>query len=470
MAAAQAPIVSYRLVDCPIRIQEVADARPTEIHCGRASLPENRQAPADSRRVSLFFIRIPPETDRGNAPLLHLAGGPGDAASASLGFWLDSIFHKDYEIILVDQRGSGLSLPSLDCPEYGVAARKDWLRDCRQRMIAAGVDLLQYQADAVVWDIYDLLGALKLEHAHLYGNSYGSRLALLLASIAPARLRSMTLDGVYPPARHDLEELAASSYFALERLFDDCEAEAACRARHPDLRETFYQVVAAMNAAPPELTNMGKAAGIRLDGDQFLAWIIGILRYKSAIPILPALIGDFSEGAYDLLLMIDAFVKTDDRRADETRSEGFELSLRCSDDARLATSGRPRENALPDADAVLRMAKSAVQHFRDQCEVWDVPPAPATIAQAVTSAVPALLLSGAYDPATPPHWARFAASRLSRSWQVVFPHLGHGVLESEECAAKLMRAFLSDPLNEPTADCLSLMGPPEFVERQKDGG
>ena len=470
IAVAQAPVVDYADLACPDHILAQAGAKASHVRCGRALLPEDRHAPENGRRVNLFVLRIQPQSGAENAPILYLAGGPGDAASAELGFWLESVFHQDFEIILVDQRGTGLSRPSLDCPEYGDSEGEDWLRDCHERLLAEGVDLSQFQALSVVRDIHDLLVALELEQVNLYGNSYGSRLALLLATIAPERIRSLALDGVYPPPRYNLAELASNSQRSLERLFADCAADAACHATYPDLRDKFFRVVADMNAAPPELYHLGESAGWTLSGDQFLAWTIGVLRYKEALPILPSLIAAFDAGIHDQFVMIDAFLKAPYRGDSEAHSEGFELSIRCGEGARHALAETSHEYSLEVAEAILRVTNPVVELFGEQCALWDVPPAPAMIAQPVASDAPALLLSGAYDPATPPHWAQAAAERLSRSWHVVFPHLGHGVLESDECAARLLRAFLLAPWNEPEDECLSFLQPPAFVERAKDGG
>ncbi len=464
-AGAQEPAVETTAVACPERFLDEASAMEARISCGRALMPENHQAPDTGRRVNLFFLRISPQAEEGNAPILHLSGGPGDPASANFIFWLATPLHQEYEIILVDQRGTGLSLPSLDCAEYGEVEDDDWIRACRQRLVEQGVDPAQYQYLSVVRDIHDLLVALELEQVNLYGNSYGSRLALVLSSLAPERIRSIVLDGVYPPPRNDLAELTSNSQRALDQLFADCEADAACHALYPHLRDMFYQAVAEMNAAPPELYHLGESTGWTLDGDQFLAWTVGIMRYQESLPILPHLIASFDAGVYDLFVLIDGLLKMPHWNDRDFRSEGFELSVRCSEDARLADLARDDATVLAVSETMARVIDPVVQLLRDECALWNVPAAPDMISQAVKSDVPALLLSGTYDPATPPHWAQFAAEHLSRSWHVVFPHLGHGVLESDECAGELMRAFLSDPLQAPSAECLSFLKPPQFVEQ-----
>lgn len=466
--AAQDDSAAYSAVKCPASVKLNAGADEFRIACAKISLPENRMERENGRRVELFVLRISPAEDIGNAPIMHLAGGPGDASSADLAFWLGSTLSDNYEIILVDQRGTGLSQPSLDCPEYNDAEDERWIGDCRRRLTEQGIDLSQYQGMSIVWDFHDLLVALELDQINLYGNSYGSRLAMLLTTIAPERIRSMTLDGVYPPPRYDLAELAYNADQSLERLFKDCRADAACHYLYPDLREMFYRVVAEMNAEPPELHHLGESTGWILNGDQFLAWTIGALRHKEALPILPALIAMFDAGVYDLFVLIDGFAKGPHWHDLDFRSEGVELSVRCSESQTLAGRERANDIKWEIADEISSLLDPLVQHLLDQCEIWDVLSAPIVFARPVASDVPALLLSGAYDPATPPHWADFASAQLSKGWSFVFPNLGHGVLEAEECAARLMRAFLESPAEEPAAECFLELGPPQFVEQETD--
>jgi pimeloyl-ACP methyl ester carboxylesterase len=60
-----------------------------------------------------------------------------------------------------------------------------------------------------------------------------------------------------------------------------------------------------------------------------------------------------------------------------------------------------------------------------------------------------LIITGQYDPATPPSDARSAASRLKRARLVIVPHSGHtaGGLTDAACIPRLVAAFLetADP-------------------------
>lgn len=447
---------------CPESLTEQA-ALHDAITCGWLQVPEDR-AKLDGDWIKVFFARLASRQQTDSAPLLVLAGGPGDAASSDIDYWLSTDLHQERDIILVDQRGVGMSQPSLDCPEFGGDL---WLLTCRERLTSRGINLSAYNSLSIVRDILDLLVTLELEQVNLYGNSYGSRIALLLADFAPERIRSMVLDGVYPPPKSDIVDLAHNTVRALERLFDDCEAAPACHNMNPDLRLRFYDVISDMNESPRELYNMGENAGVFMNGDEFLLWSADMLAYPGAVPILPALIASFHAGSYDFLLSINEFVKAPYWDAEDTHGEGVYLSVRCSDDLKLDTYSRWLANSEVVKEEISNALNPIIRKHLADCELWNVRPSPAPLDRAVESDVPSLLLSGAYDRTTPPHYGDFAAEHLGVSWHYVFPSAGHGVLETEECANLLILAFLSNPNHPPAHDCLNAVHPPDFAMEQR---
>jgi pimeloyl-ACP methyl ester carboxylesterase len=72
---------------------------------------------------------------------------------------------------------------------------------------------------------------------------------------------------------------------------------------------------------------------------------------------------------------------------------------------------------------------SLVEQIFDRCQVWNVKTTGEIENQAVASPIPALILSGEYDPITPTRWARLAAQNLPDSDVLVFPAVGHTVLD-----------------------------------------
>lgn len=94
------------------------------------------------------------------------------------------------------------------------------------------------------------------------------------------------------------------------------------------------------------------------------------------------------------------------------------------------------------------------------CAAWPGGIAPARENAPVVSAVPALLLTGFYDPVTPPAYGESAVTTLSQGRHVLFPGDGHGVEgNSRTCAATVFAAFIHDPhgpLDTSCADQLQL--------------
>jgi pimeloyl-ACP methyl ester carboxylesterase len=78
------------------------------------------------------------------------------------------------------------------------------------------------------------------------------------------------------------------------------------------------------------------------------------------------------------------------------------------------------------------------------CDVWPRGVAPADASTPVASDVPALLLSGALDPVTPPAYAAEVAKTFSHSKQVVARGYGH-VVTPRACGPRLVAAFIDDP-------------------------
>jgi pimeloyl-ACP methyl ester carboxylesterase len=81
----------------------------------------------------------------------------------------------------------------------------------------------------------------------------------------------------------------------------------------------------------------------------------------------------------------------------------------------------------------------------------------------VVSDIPVLLLSGEYDPITPPAYAeRVMAEGLSNGLHVVGRGQGHGLV-GIGCVPRLLRAFLEEPApGELDASCLALEPPTPF--------
>ncbi|OZA78907.1 MAG: alpha/beta hydrolase, partial [Caulobacter sp. 39-67-4] len=129
-----------------------------KVDCGNLIVDEAR-GKAGSRRISIAVAIVRASTPKvGLPPVIYLHGGPGGAAVASVPRLLQRPAARDYigidqDWIFIDQRGGGLSDPSLDCPganltDVGPPSDQDAdaIVACLQAFKAKGVDLSRYNA------------------------------------------------------------------------------------------------------------------------------------------------------------------------------------------------------------------------------------------------------------------------------------------------------------------------------------
>jgi len=124
--------------------------------------------------------------DPAGEPVMVLHGGPGAACSPVMARFFDP---ARYRVILFDQRGCGLSEPTV--ADAGPA-----------------VALARNTTDDLVEDINRLRDALDIKGPmHVFGGSWGSTLALVYAIRYPANVASLILRGIFLGRREDLDYL-----------------------------------------------------------------------------------------------------------------------------------------------------------------------------------------------------------------------------------------------------------------------
>jgi pimeloyl-ACP methyl ester carboxylesterase len=100
------------------------------------------------------------------------------------------------------------------------------------------------------------------------------------------------------------------------------------------------------------------------------------------------------------------------------------------------------------------------QVMANRCENWLVDPAPIEVKDPVTSDIPALILQGGYDTATPVYMGQTAASELENDTYVLVPQQGHGTwTAAESCVGQIATAFIQNPDAELDLSCLDSRRP-----------
>jgi pimeloyl-ACP methyl ester carboxylesterase len=368
---------------------------------------------------------------------------------------------------MFNQRGTHYAEPFLACPgrtefqwelaeqelalEERNQAEVEFLLDCQDDLLSQGINLSAYNSAENAADVNDLRVALGYEQINLYGISYGSRLALTVMRDHPQGIRSAILDGVLPPQANLNQDIAMNAYRALNTVFEDCEADAVCSQAHPDLESTFHQVVDKLNANP--VTIQLDEGSVTVDGYVFVDTIFQLLYSPTAIPWVPYIIDEASQGSYPE----SSIFAVPDRT---TRAPGMRYSVWCREE--VAFESRDEAFALAAELPTVYGEFFAGAFDWDVCASWEAGIADPIENEAVVSDIPALVLSGRYDPVTPPAWGRMAAETLHNGFDYELSISAHGAMRSNSCALEIGLQFLDDPTTEPDVSCLDELGSLEF--------
>lgn len=458
-ATAQSQAASVDTEPCPDHLIQLADMR---VKCSRLHVPEDRSSD-EGYSISLFVARLSAREDNDQPPIIYLAGGPGDSATAETDWWLSTRLRDERDIILIDQRGTGLSRPSLNCPEFDTRAAVDRLARCRDRLQAAGIELAAYNADSMTQDIADLIKVLELDQVNIYARSYGARQALLLARKLPQRIRAMVFDGAYTGAESALESAAANTRQSLQRLFADCRASEACNAAYPQLSKQFAQAAATLDAQPATVDGVLPNAKLQLDGRSFVFLLRDMLADSTWLPYVPALIASIAQEDYGYPASVASDWVEAGSRGGDTHSEGLYFSAFCLDEARLTTAEEIEASGETLPSALWQVVQLSLDLLAD-CRRW-VDAADTVRTDEQPHEIPTLYLSGAYDPITPSAGDHAESPSV---WRLVLPHIGHDVLENEPCAEAVIGAFLANPTRRPSDSCLEVLRTPTFHIRENE--
>jgi pimeloyl-ACP methyl ester carboxylesterase len=465
----------------------VASAAPLEpcrikgvVHgalCGKVQRPLDPARPQGAT-IDVHFAVLPALARNKLAdPVFFIAGGPGQSAIELAGPLAAQFarLSNRRDLVFVDQRGTGRSAP-LRCADdadllrplaetLDEALQLRRLAACRARLSALPHgDLRHYGTTLAMADldaVRTLLGAARI---NLVGASYGTRAALEYMRLYPQAVRRAVLDGVAPADMVLPVSFSTDNQAALDGLFQWCDVDADCRARHPSLRQKWRNL---LDALPREVALVhpysGREERVRLTREAVLGMVRAPLYVPALAAALPQAITDAADGRLAPLAGLSAAMSGPGR----TMYSGMHFSVVCSEDL-------PRAPLAPEPDTA-QFGQAFARVYQQACADWPR----GTIAPAfyTTPAAPAAtwLLSGGDDPATPPrHAARVAQALGPKARHTVVAHGGHGVMALpclRDAVQRFIDALDDDEALRVNADCAAAVPRPRvFVPLAQSAG
>ena len=399
--------------------------------CGAVTVFENRAA-RQGRTIDIHFTVVRATDGHARDAVFLFAGGPGEGSAGMTRMAFGSLraLHRTMDVVAVDQRGTGESHP-LMCRALAAAepaavfghvfdpAEIDRCRTALER----DADLTQYTTDAAVADVEDVRAALGYERVSLYGVSYGTRMAQAYARRVPARVKAMVLDGVVPFDNAVPLTYAASAQQSIDRVFAACAAERACRSAHPRLRDDFQALLHRLDGGPVSASIQPPGSGavrVSFSRGDFGYALRGLL-YQVSVPDLAAQIsraaatGDLSEFAQAYWAR--------EATLEPVIAQGLHFSVFCAEDVPF-----PADPEIASASAGTFLGRYLFDEYRRACAHWPRAPIQADARTPIAVNVPTLLVSGYFDPVTPPEFAERVARTLPVSRLLVSPEGSHGTM------------------------------------------
>lgn len=412
-------------------------AVPAEL--GKLWVRENRGG-SSQRLIQLAFVRLKSTAERPGSPIVFLAGGPG---APGIGMGRVPVYYRLFQqlravsdVILLDQRGLGMSSPALDCPATPVpadvfASSANWLsvvtgksRSCAEQWRAKGVDVAAYTNDASADDLDDLRRALGAERISLIGHSYGTLLAQ-----AAVRRHGNRLDRVVFAATEGPDHVVAlpGVWDALIRKLSYIAGE--------DLESLFRRVLDKLERQPVTLTITDpetNAATAIVVGRIGLQWLVRhSMTDARTYARLPALLHTIDRGDYSLLTSLIGPLHRD-MQGRSPMANAVDCSIGWSP-ARLAAADRETPGAL--------FSNVNLQRTAEICKAVGVKVNDPSTLPRLSSTIPALFISGTLDANTPPFQAEEVRWGFHDSSHLIVENGGHETLPSADVQAVVVDFF-----------------------------
>ncbi len=435
------PALGFHAADCGLAYVGLTQ----KVECGTMVVEETRGA-NNGRVVQLPVVIVHATVDKKADPVIFLHGGPGGGVVNGVPYRLrrKGAVTPDRDWIFFDQRGTGLSKPSLDCGEAPLSdagvtsdAGVAILQACGKGFQAQGIDLSQYNSAVIVKDIRDLRTALGIKTYNLYGGSYGTRVAMAVMQHDPADLRAVVLSSTWPPEASATGPLGPLVSREVRQVLGYCAKDAACNARFPNLEARLDARMTEWLKTP--VVKDGKT----YTADEMGAFLLDEIYGDEGARRLPLTIDTVLKGNYTVL---DGFIKHQ-----AGYSEGQFFTTLCSEEFSFESPAEVQDGSGRDPIA-MAVARDA-RRFFPVCDAFPTGKPDPVENQPLTSDIPTLMLSADIDAGCPAELSDAAVKRLSHGRNYFFPNRMH-TIQGSDCSHQMIAEFLETANPEVNADCI----------------
>jgi pimeloyl-ACP methyl ester carboxylesterase len=413
------------------------DGVERQAELGRLVVPARHAGPGGDT-LDLAVMRLKSTATPPGDPIVFLMGGPGIPASvmAQVPVYaqLFERLRAVADVILLDQRGTGLSRPNLECPARTVplgsgafesratllAEMLTEIRPCVAEWRAKGVDPAAYTSGENAADVVSLRDALGATRLNLLAFSYGTEVALTVIRRYGPSLARVVLAGVRGPDH----ALKLPSVFDVKlRQVARLAAESPAIGAHlRDGNDLVARVERVLKAAPFRVTVTEGQTKERVELRVGREGLQTLIMQMMDSPRFPALVVSLDQGDTRVLSrLIEPLYNSFSRGGSSLMARAINCAMGASP-PRVARANAEAEwtlLGLPFDDVMISPEYcQAVGAAAPDVESW----------RPFASDVPALFLSGRLDSNTPASQAEEVRYGFGRGVHLVVENGGHETL------------------------------------------
>ena len=433
----------------------------------RVDVPETRGSD-QSNTLSIAVMILKAKTDQPESdPVVYLSGGPGGQSINSWPAWINNPIRNKRDLILIDFRGIGYSQPAL-CPDLHEKIINIFTQDasaeaainhqvlafeeCWDQLRNDGVNMDTYNTAAVVQDVEEAMLALGYTTWNLYGISYGTRVAQTALRDTPDHIRTVILDSPVGMDMNFHNNTIPDFVRSMDLLAEACLAQTDCNETYGDIRQTYFKNLRELNAEGWGMRH-SELDSVYVKAHDLTLAIHQLMYAGSLYPVIPLLIKAVDERRDTPILNLINVLRS---RASfmnfavgnlTNRYDSFAMAdvVYFEEQLERFPDYKPGITLFHADYFVLEYMKSAIGG-----EFETLP---------VTSDVPALILTGDWDPITPPSNGEDLKQYFPNHIFYNSPYTGHGVSMQSDCGKQYLLQFLDSPSMESTPACAEKSAP-----------
>lgn len=428
-----------------------------EAELGRLVVPQNRSDP-ESALTTIAFVRFRSTSDRPGAPVLYLAGGPGasgiDDARGNL-FTTITALQAVGDVLVIDQRGTGMSTPDLNvhaslgvaagdslASGQALAALETAFRKASGDLAEAGITLAAYNTNESADDLDSLRATLGIDRVRLWAHSYGTHLALAFIRRHESAVDMVIMGGINGPDHR--WRLPSDPERVFSRLNVLLQADSRWAGRIPDLAAFMRQVLSGLADNPvqvPVRVAPDRSVVVTLGKEDIQVLTAVQLGDIDFIRAIPALFFEMANGEYSRPAAMMLGLK------------GLEIGSAVRYSMHCASGVSVERQAVIDSEKQTALLGNAINFPFDQpriCEAWRTGDLGPEYRTPVRSAVRALFVTATLDGRTSLEDAAEVRTGFPNSTTVVLENSSHGRMFS--ASPQLTRVMVDFFSGAPVAD------------------